>query len=313
MTRADLLVLAQRIFIVNQLLNFPLYYLPGVRNLLGGDGEAKFPCSISWMTRRGLPRLNCLILWNVGWYFLVRAVAADETLGRLIFTLQMYATGFVTVVLTPMMGSDVAMGSADALHCYSAMLYVLDHWFANELLLSVPLTSAYGAGFAVTASLCGVFQFLRADDDLMAKRVHARGWAGGHSVSFDRFKRTLEVGFMLTENLLFFIFLFGMSSALPHTPAATSQRAPLMTRVDWLVVVAIVIVFTALELGRARSMAHAAAPSATTTKRQPVSSPARTRSPRARQATTKPASQHKSSRGTGSPAPRPARPRRRAT
>lgn len=258
MMRADLLVLAQRLFILNQALNFPLYYLPGFSSALGGDGAAaKFPCSISWMTRKGLPRLSTLILWNVGWYFLVRAVAASGDLWRLGFIVQMYTTGFVTVVLTPMMGPDVAMGSADALHCYSASLYVFDHWIANEFNLNVPLTSAYGAGFAVTASLCGVFQALRADDDRLARRVHARagGFRGG---SFDGFKRLLEVGFMLTENALFFIFLFGMSSGLPAADASASSTAnapPLIAPIDMAVVVAIVAVFTAVGLRRAPSAA----------------------------------------------------------
>ena len=111
----------------------PLYYLPPFRHLLNGDGKgAKFPCSISWMTRRGLPRLVTLVLWNAGWLFMARAFVKDGDIAamssndwaRVAFMLQMYATGFVTLVLTPMQGPDVAMGSADALHCHCAMIYV---------------------------------------------------------------------------------------------------------------------------------------------------------------------------------------------
>ena len=129
---------------------------------------------------------------------------------------QMFATGFVTVVLTPMKGPDVSLGRRDALHCYSAMIYVADHFLANELVLDVPLSSPYGCSFVVASVLCGICQYLRADEDKAARRFYARFGAamkrGG--VSLAQFTYCLEVGFMLFENLLFFIFLVGMTSGL---------------------------------------------------------------------------------------------------
>lgn len=215
-----LLSTAQQLFILNQLTNFPLYYLPGLRCVCGGDGDkVKFPCSISWMTRRGLPRMSTLVLWNLGWLYMLRCfffdgdiVAMDNaSLWRAAFVLQMYATGFVTVVLTPMKGPDVALGSSDALHCYAAMLYVFDHVVINEFVLGVSLRgSAFAWGFAASSLLCGVFQFLRADGDKHAKLLHRR--CVGRFMRLEVFVYVLELGFMITENLLFFVFLLGMTA-----------------------------------------------------------------------------------------------------
>ena len=107
--QAQLLFQARAVFIFQQLIIFPLYFAPGLRGLLGGDRRTKFPCSISWMIRKGAPRLCTLILWNLGWLLMMRAFLKDGDVAsmsatdwaRAVFMLQMYAMGFVTVVLTP--------------------------------------------------------------------------------------------------------------------------------------------------------------------------------------------------------------------
>ena len=286
------LVIAQRLFIASQLLNFPLYYLPWFRDLFNGDGaNTKFPCSISWMTRTGAARAETLVFWNAGWYFMLRAFLAPTW--RCAFMLQMYATGFITVVLTPMMGPDVALGAADYIHCYSAMIYVFDHWIANEFILGVPLLSPYGICFAVTASVCGVFQFLRADNDLFARKLHTR--TGMSSKSFATFKSILEIGFMLTENLLFFIFLFGMTSgvtpesfalAAKVTPPTKDEDAggassPPPTMMDAFVVSLIIAAVAALWLRRGNLGAAAPAAEATKAKKTPAAKP-KTKTPAAK-------------------------------
>ena len=139
---------------------------------------------------------------------------------KLAFMLQMFATGFVTVVLTPMKGPDVALGRRDALHCYAAMIYVADHFFANQFVLDVPLSSPYGYGFVAASALCGICQYLRAEDDKMARRLYAKLGMMRGGVSLSSFTYFLEVGFMLFENLLFFVFLVGMTSGL-HVVSAS--------------------------------------------------------------------------------------------
>ena len=106
--QAAWLTTAQSLFIFEQIVIFPLYYLPVFRSLLNGDGKSvKFPCSISWMTRKGLPRLVTLVIWNAGWLCMMRAFFLDGDLFstprpvdwlRAVFMLQMYLTGFATVV-----------------------------------------------------------------------------------------------------------------------------------------------------------------------------------------------------------------------
>lgn len=47
----------------------------------------------------------------------------------------------------------------------------------------------------------------------LARKLYAAA-IGSQRMSFAAFAYCLEVGFMLTENLLFFIFLFGMTSGV---------------------------------------------------------------------------------------------------
>ena len=225
--QAELLGTARCVFLVNTFTNFPLYYLPGLRSqeLMDGDGSAvKFPCSISWMTRKGCARVSTLVLWNAGWALMTYAFFKEGDLaamylldwGRAGFMLCMYLTGFVAVVLTPMMGPDVALGMKDLLHSYAAITYVFFHVLANQFVLGVPITSAYGMGFFLMSNVCGVCQLLRADGDRLARSLHAR--YKRTLPSFATCKYVLELGFMLSENLLFLIFLLGMNSGVTLAP-----------------------------------------------------------------------------------------------
>ena len=98
--QAQLLYQAQAIFIFQQLIIFPLYFAPGLRGRLGGDVRPKFPCSISWMIRKGAPRVCTLLFWNAGWLLMMRAFFKDghatsmsaTDWARAAFMLQMYAT-----------------------------------------------------------------------------------------------------------------------------------------------------------------------------------------------------------------------------
>jgi len=128
------------------------------------------------------------------------------------FMLQMYGAGFVTTVLTPMRGNDVALGHDDTLHCYAAMLYVFDHFVANIIVLGVQPTSPYGLAFCISASLCGLCQFLRADGERYARKLYLT--LGLRRVGLNRFLWALELGFMVLENALFLIFLAGMTSEI---------------------------------------------------------------------------------------------------
>jgi len=184
----------------------------------------------------------------------------------------------------------VALGAADKLHCYAATLYIFDHFVANELVLGVSLAAGnlFGWGFGVTAGLCGIFQALRADDDLLAKRwhAHAGGIVPGYACAFSTLKRFLEYGFMLTENALFLLFLFGMTSSFPSAQPV-SPSSDVLSSIDVAVVAIVTVAMTVLEVRRAgqskKSSSSGASPdlreaSAVFTKR-PATSPRRARSP----------------------------------
>ena len=72
-----------------------------------------------------------------------------------------------------------------------------------------------GAGFVAASISCGLCQFLRAEEDKAARQVYTwLGIAKRSGVSLGSFIYVLELGFMLFENLLFLVFLFGMTSGL---------------------------------------------------------------------------------------------------
>eukprot|EP00931_Biecheleriopsis_adriatica_P007608 TRINITY_DN108876_c0_g1_i1.p1 TRINITY_DN108876_c0_g1~~TRINITY_DN108876_c0_g1_i1.p1 ORF type:complete len:239 (-),score=7.68 TRINITY_DN108876_c0_g1_i1:111-827(-) len=213
--------LAQRVFIANMILNFPLYYLPPFNRWCGGDGQlARFPCSISWMTRKGLPRYLTLCTWIPGWMLLLYAYHShegDNRFGLQIFGLSMFAAGFVTVVLTPIQ-EDVAMGSRDTIHCVAASVYIVYHFLANEWVLGVDCftgSNVYGLTFTTNSVLCCFCQFLRMDGNRKARVLyqHLIGGSGRkHLPTFQQFVLGIEYAFQLTENLLFLAFLLGMTS-----------------------------------------------------------------------------------------------------
>ena len=149
------------------------------------------------------------------------------------FMAQMFATGFVTVILAPLKGPDVALGKEDLLHCFGAVVYVLDHFLVYELLLNVPLDGGWlwndpsyrwtrvpwGPMFAFFSGLCGLFQFLRSWDDKYSKQIHSKvlvSLFGKRSMSYASFNYCTLLGFMVTENLLFVVFLLGMTDGLEH-------------------------------------------------------------------------------------------------
>ena len=184
---------------------------------MGGDGKGKtkFPCSISWMCRKGAGRYSTLMLWNWGWFLMIRAflkdgdfaAMSDTDIYRAVFMVQMFVTGFVCVVLTPMQGPDVALGSRDRLHCYAAMAYVADHWIANQFVLGVSTFSPYGLGFIATTLLCGTCQFVRADNDRLSRKFYASvGGSKRMRMSFASFAWFIELGFTTNEVGLFLVF-----------------------------------------------------------------------------------------------------------
>lgn len=187
-TGVRLLQIAQVLFISNLVGHFVFYYLPpfkyGVpvpaswrrfRILKGlaidfhGDGDdVRWPCSISWMVRRGAARVWVFFSWVPGWCVLLYAlwrhqpvggssISSSSSVQEIVETefiaatedtstsmthlwvnllgLCSFASGFVCH-MTPIT-DDVAMGQNDWLHCVAAQVYIFTNFLMNEWILGV--------------------------------------------------------------------------------------------------------------------------------------------------------------------------------
>jgi hypothetical protein len=219
------LAFARSIFLANSALSLVLYY--------GGaspDGrQAKFPATISWTVRRGLPKWANLAIWSAGWWQVARVFARrGDALARG-FAAQMYLLGLTTVGICP-----VGQGAVtDAVHgacagCYFVCHCVL-HWYVRT-------AGAFRAGFfgSFAAFLLALgrvrgmekkFGFLAESDSRAGKPGDGGDGATGRQLLQPEPRRLLfryELAQMLCENGMFVSFLLGMTSGLPHKP----QRAP---------------------------------------------------------------------------------------
>lgn len=213
------IALAQRLFMTNLLMNFPLYYMPPFKYWCGGDGErAKFPCSISWMIRKGAPRCSTFCTWLPAWVLLLYAAFLHEqsnALGIQTLVLSMFISGFVTCIAYPIR-EDIPMGSHDTVHDTGAIVYVAHHLLFSEWFLGVDClfgSNLHGLGFTVNTLVCGAMQQLRKNDNRHARSLYVvlSRWPLTQ-IKYDRFLYIIELVFAITENFLFILFVSGMSS-----------------------------------------------------------------------------------------------------
>ena len=183
LTPADLaqIGLARNLFQASWAVPLACYFLVEPRPL-------RFPMSISWTIRRGLPRWVHHASWLAGWSIFAAALVRAGNAFVTTFSLQMFATGALTVILCPLSGRKLQ----DAIHWLSALIYMADHVVMFGLLGTRPaFVATFWACFAVM-SVCTV--------------VERRGEGGA--------LRAAEWGFMLGEYGLFIAFLSGMLSGL---------------------------------------------------------------------------------------------------
>lgn len=206
-------------FIAGLIVPFPLYYMSPFKYWCGGDGQdAKFPCSISWMTRKGLPRYFGNATWLTGWAFLLYSMTLHQqrnAIGIQIWVMTMFIAGFVTVILTPIR-EDVAMGHDDTIHCVGASIYIADHFLANKWVFGVDCFSAnnmLGLGFTLNFFLCSVCQGLRMNDNRAARSLYDCLLRFSlMPIKYHSFILCIEVLFQFSENTLLLCFLLGFTS-----------------------------------------------------------------------------------------------------
>ena len=160
----------------------------------------RFPMSISWTIRKGTPRLLHHSCWLGGWaLFLATLVRSGDWIVAG-FSMQMFATGAIAVILCP-------LGTGrDRVHWLAALAYIADHAVMFSILGTA---SVYVALFW---SCFGLMAVCAAGEKaaLAASATDGGGAAGSKSALLT----TSEWGFMLGEYGLFVFFLVGMTSGL---------------------------------------------------------------------------------------------------
>ena len=132
-------------------------------------------------------------LWIAGWTLLSSTFVRVGIPFVSTFTLQMFATGALTVIVCPLSGRRVQ----DTIHWIAALIYMLDHVVMFRLL---------GTRFAYVLGFWACFAAMS-----VCTAVETRGAAAGAAPAV---VKGAEWGFMLGEYGLFIFFLCGMLSGL---------------------------------------------------------------------------------------------------
>eukprot|EP00947_MAST-08B_sp_MAST-8B-sp1_P005646 g5646.t1 len=131
LTAADLRTLhrAQAVFHLSTFLPLVLYHCKT------SDEKPKFPATISYTIRHGLPRWTQHGLWLLGWGLMLKVLRgqASDRLTRL-FGAQMVLTGIVAVIFCPLGQGKLS----DKVHFVASGAYMVDHHFLLYLLGGAP-------------------------------------------------------------------------------------------------------------------------------------------------------------------------------
>jgi hypothetical protein len=199
---------AQKFFLTQSALNLFLYY-----GGFGLEAHPKFPATISFTIRGGLPLYSNMLVWTAGWTQMMRVLLRKgDTLCK-IFATQMYCVGFSTVYLFPV----GAGGTSDLIHGACAGLYFIYHIVLFKYLRT---TTPYKVGFYTSFALF-LFSLSRIRRIEKNHQFRSESNAEGNKQQ----KRSLppvirrklwwhELLLMVSENTMFVSFLLGMTSSL---------------------------------------------------------------------------------------------------
>ena len=211
-TDASLIKSAQTIFLSQSVINLFLYYLG-----YGIDGNnTKFPATISFTIRAGLPFYSNLILWSSGWIQMFRVLLSKGDKVAKIFAAQMYLVGLSTVYFFPVGISE----KKDQIHGSFAGLYFVYHIVLFKYLRT---TFQYQMGFYVSFLSFVLFlkkiraveqqyDFKTESNNTLKSKTQKKKLSKDISNSLFMY----ELGLMVTENSMFISFLLGMTSSLKH-------------------------------------------------------------------------------------------------
>ena len=205
---ARLIKSAQRIFLSNVLINLILYYQG-----YGVDGNnTKFPATISYTIRGGLPLYTNLLVWTAGWRQMMRVwFSKGDQIART-FAVQMYLVGFSTVYVFPV-GQG---GWKDQVHGILAGLYFIYHGVMFKYLrTTTPFQFGFYVSFFTFLFNLRAIRKLEVEYDFRTETNQKNNTTKRKMpVQIQNKLWWHECGVMLTENSMFISFLLGMTSSL---------------------------------------------------------------------------------------------------
>ena len=206
-------ITAQALFHLSMLVPMVLFYIFRL-----GDAAPRFPATISWTVRAGVPRYAQNSIWLCGWGYMGAFMAATGDGAMQVFAVLMVLTGVVGVMFCPVGVSP----RVDTVHYIASFINMLDHFV---LLAYLNMTPEYCLGFTL---FLGVFIATTVQKGKMRKTlgvlvptdaavdtdaVYARLVARlGRDAQRKLF--VVELMEMVYENLLFVVFISGMTSGL---------------------------------------------------------------------------------------------------
>ena len=199
----------------------PLLYYMGA----GDDNPPKFPATISFTIRKGVPKQAQLLLWVAGWACMSNAVRRSQVVQK--FCAKMFLTGVWTTVLFRL-GRDAA---SDAAHFVGAGVYMLDHIVMMKVLKTKPTfrKAFYASLLVLLTSIGGTHAAERVAGLPMesCNRTNTADRARRIAALPTKLRRRLffcELLVMLSENLLFASFIQGMPSGLEDVDAEKQAK-----------------------------------------------------------------------------------------
>ena len=190
----------------------------------------KFPASISYTIRRGVPQRVHFMVWMTGWYYMLRAIrnAGSNKLRQ--FSKYMLSTGIFSITFCRL-GQNSKL--IDGLHFGSAGIYMIQHVVLLQVLNTHPYYKKlfYKSFLALLTSIVGLRHFEK------RYNIHTESQCASTTTPRQRYIQLsrlppfqqrcifwLELLLMVSENMLFTSFIQGMTSGLSSLPLKEEQR-----------------------------------------------------------------------------------------
>mmetsp|Transcript_27606 Transcript_27606/g.38837 ORF Transcript_27606/g.38837 Transcript_27606/m.38837 type:complete len:321 (-) Transcript_27606:2120-3082(-) len=181
------------------------------------ERPAKFPATISFTIRKGLPKHLQTLLWVSGWVYMARIIKRAGSIRIQKFCTKMFLTGVWTTQIFRLGQGQLS----DVAHFWGALIYMLDHAALFEILNTKHIfRRIFYSSFAALVIGCGgtrameVLAGLPMESNFETSTAdRARQLSKVNSTT--RRKLFLwELLVMVSENLLFASFVQGMPSGL---------------------------------------------------------------------------------------------------